>query len=81
MCSDDDSRMTIDLFMACSNFCPSCCSTTERMLHGICRYAVAVFTQVSELWPMGLLFTICATYLFFDPIYGVDGYGKPFHTR
>ena len=35
--------MTFDLFMVSSNLCPSCdATTTGRMLHGICKYAIAV---------------------------------------
>ena len=49
----DDHRMTFDIFMTQSDLCPSCCCNTCRMLHGICRYAM---TQVSESWPVGLLF-------------------------
>ena len=55
---NDDPRITFDLFTAWSNFCPNCCGNTERMLHGICRYAMADFNQVNDSWPMGLLFRI-----------------------
>ena len=30
ICSNDDSRMTFDLFRAWSNLCPSCCGNTGR---------------------------------------------------
>ena len=42
VCSNDDLRVTFDLFTAGSDLCPSCCGNTGRMLHGICRYAMAV---------------------------------------
>ena len=38
--------MTFDLFMVWSNSCPSCCGNTGRMLHGICKYAIAVLSGV-----------------------------------
>ena len=45
--------MTFDLYMVWSNLCPSCHGNNGRMLHGICKYAIAVFfLQVSELWPL-----------------------------
>ena len=31
--------MTFDLFMVLSNLCISCCGSTGRLLHGICKYA------------------------------------------
>ena len=56
VCKNDDTRMTFDLFMVWSDLCPSCCDNTGRMLHSICKCAIAGFYQVSKLWPMGLLF-------------------------
>ena len=41
-------RMTFDRFMVWSNLCPRCCGNTGRMLHGICKYAIAVFIRRSN---------------------------------
>ena len=57
--------MTFDLFMVWSNLFPSCGCNTGRMLHGICKYAIAFFFyQVSEWWPMGLLFVTLTILLY-----------------
>ena len=48
---NDDTRMTIDLFMEWSDLCPSCCGNTGRMLHGICKYAIAVFIRLANCGP------------------------------
>ena len=56
-CTNDDPRITFDLFKARSTFFPSCCGRTGRMLLCICRYAMTV-VQVSELWPMDILFLL-----------------------
>ena len=45
ICSNDDPRMTFDLFMTLSNFFPSCCGYTGRISHGICRYAMAILLR------------------------------------
>ena len=47
-------RMTIDLFTTLSNFCPICCGNVAWYLQ-ICS---GCFTQVSESWPVGLLFLL-----------------------
>ena len=63
VCSNDDPRMTFDLYTTWSNFCPSCSGNTARMLHGIFKHANA--TEVSESWPMGLLFSFIEKWMFF----------------
>ena len=42
VCSNDDPRLTFDLFMAGSNLCPCSCGNTVRMLRDNYRYAMAV---------------------------------------
>ena len=42
--SNDDPRITVDLFLARSYFYPSCCGSTKRKLHGICRYAMVFYS-------------------------------------
>ena len=37
--------MTFDLYLVWSNLCPICCGNTGRMLHGICKYAIAVLSD------------------------------------
>ena len=49
--SNDDTRMTFDLFTVWSNLCPSYCGITGRCCN-------SCFYQVSESWPMGLLFVL-----------------------
>ena len=55
--SNDDPRMTFDCIKAWSNLCPNCFSNTVRIMHGN-----SCVIRVSELWPMGLLFSF---FLFF----------------
>ena len=50
-CSNDDLRMTFHLFTKRSNFCPSCCGSTERMLHDICRYAMTLVFRWANFGP------------------------------
>ena len=45
VCLIDETRMTFDLLMLWSNLCPSCGCNTGRMLHGICKYTIAVFIR------------------------------------
>ena len=54
VCSNNDPRMTFDLFTAWSNLYPSCCEKKNVARHlQICN---GCFTQVRESWPMSLLF-------------------------
>ena len=43
--SNDNPRMTFDPSKALSNFCPSFYGNIGKMLHGICRYAIAVLLR------------------------------------
>ena len=45
VCSNDDPRMTFEVFKAWSNLCPNCCGNTESMLHENLRYAMAVLLR------------------------------------
>ena len=45
VCSNDDPRMIFDSFTARSNVWPSCCGNTGRMLHGSCKYAMALLLR------------------------------------
>ena len=51
-------QMMINLLTAWSNLCLGCCGDTRRILHDICIYAMAAFTQLSESWPMGFLLSV-----------------------
>ena len=54
-------RDKVDLwsFMLWSNLCPSCCGNTGRMLHGICKYAIAVFIRWVNCGPWTSCFLFC----------------------
>ena len=45
VCLNDEPRIIFDLLMAWLNLCPSCCGNTGRILQGICRYAMAVYSD------------------------------------
>ena len=51
VCSNDEARMIFDLCVVWSKLCPSCCGNTGRMLHGICKYAIAVFVRLANCGP------------------------------
>ena len=41
-------------FMILSDLCPSCCGNTWRILHGICKYAIAAFIRWANCGPLAL---------------------------
>ena len=52
--------MTFELSTAWSDLCLSCCGSTGRMLHGMCRYAMAVYLgeQIVAHGPLVIFFLL-----------------------
>ena len=64
VCLNDETRMTFDLFIVWSNLRPSCYGNTGRMLHGICKYAIAVFIRWANCGPwISCSYLLSKTYL------------------
>ena len=72
VCWNDDTKMTIDLFMVWSNVCPSCCGNIGRRCMAFADMH-SWFYQVSESWPMGLLFSLKSAFMlvvvYLDPFF------------